>query len=161
MADDSARIVVGVDGSAASKEALRWAARQAALTRANLDVVIAWRPPVTYGYAVETSDADFEGRARETIDSLVSEVLGSDVPTSVRTSVTEGHPAPVLIEAARGGPARGRQPWPWGVQRNAVGLHEHALRAPRDLPCARGATLHTVLRPSAGGPQAAKYRSPT
>ena len=26
MADDSARIVVGVDGSAASKEALRWAA---------------------------------------------------------------------------------------------------------------------------------------
>jgi nucleotide-binding universal stress UspA family protein len=102
MTDDIARIVVGVDGSPASKEALRWAARQAVLTQANLDVVIAWRPPVTYGYAVEISDADFEGRARETLDSLVSEVLGPNVPTTVRTSVTEGHPAPALIEAARG-----------------------------------------------------------
>jgi nucleotide-binding universal stress UspA family protein len=35
-------IVVGVDGSEPSKRALRWAARQAALTSADLAAVIAW-----------------------------------------------------------------------------------------------------------------------
>ena len=35
------RIVVGVDDSPGSKEALRWAARQAALTDATLDAEIA------------------------------------------------------------------------------------------------------------------------
>ncbi|MEV0568711.1 universal stress protein [Dactylosporangium sp. NPDC050588] len=35
------RIVVGVDGSEASKDALRWAARQAALTGGSLDAVTA------------------------------------------------------------------------------------------------------------------------
>jgi hypothetical protein len=34
--------VVGVDGSAGAAEALRWAARQAGLTGAVLDAVIAW-----------------------------------------------------------------------------------------------------------------------
>lgn len=102
MNDDRARIVVGVDGSAASKAALQWAARQAALTQADLDVVIAWHPPATYGYVPDTADTDFEGAARETIDELVGEVLGPDTPLSVRTLVKKGHSAPVLIEAAQG-----------------------------------------------------------
>lgn len=47
-------IVVGVDGSAASEEALRWAAGQAELTGAELRVITAWRLPVTYGYPPTT-----------------------------------------------------------------------------------------------------------
>jgi len=39
--------VVGIDGSPSSREALRWAVRQAALTGSLVDVVIAWRDPVT------------------------------------------------------------------------------------------------------------------
>jgi nucleotide-binding universal stress UspA family protein len=41
------RIVAGVDGSASSVEALRWAVRQAQLTGATVDAVIAWQYPAT------------------------------------------------------------------------------------------------------------------
>ena len=40
------RIVAGVDGSASSLAALRWAVRQAELTGATVEAVIAWRYPV-------------------------------------------------------------------------------------------------------------------
>lgn len=43
------RIVVGVDGSAESVQALRWAVRQAELTGATVDAVIAWQPPAASG----------------------------------------------------------------------------------------------------------------
>ena len=39
------RIVAGVDGSPSSREALRWAVRQAALTGSVVDAVIAWHHP--------------------------------------------------------------------------------------------------------------------
>src|ERR1700729_1649043 len=48
------RIVAGVDGSPSSMSALGWAVRQAGLTGAVVDAVIAWHYPVTaggYGYA--------------------------------------------------------------------------------------------------------------
>jgi len=38
-------IVVGVDGSAASRDAVRWAAEQARLTGAELRAVATWRWP--------------------------------------------------------------------------------------------------------------------
>jgi len=40
------RIVAGVDGSAFLLAALRWAVRQAELTGAAVEAVIAWRYPV-------------------------------------------------------------------------------------------------------------------
>jgi hypothetical protein len=43
------RIVVGVDGSQASQEALAWAMLQAELTGASVDAVIAWHDPVVIG----------------------------------------------------------------------------------------------------------------
>ena len=46
------RIVVGVDGSAPSKAALAWAARQARLTGATVEAIIAWEYPATYGYTM-------------------------------------------------------------------------------------------------------------
>lgn len=44
-AEDDARIAVGVDGSPASKVALRWAVRQARLTGARVEAVTAWQFP--------------------------------------------------------------------------------------------------------------------
>ena len=41
---------MGLDGSLASKEALRWAAGQAKVVGGELLAVTAWRQPVTYGY---------------------------------------------------------------------------------------------------------------
>ncbi len=41
------RIVVGVDGSAPSRAALRWAVGQARLTGGTVEAVIAWQLPMT------------------------------------------------------------------------------------------------------------------
>jgi nucleotide-binding universal stress UspA family protein len=54
------RIVVGIDGSEGSRDALRWAARQGTLTGASLDVVMTWEVPVLpygvwTGYVLPTS----------------------------------------------------------------------------------------------------------
>ena len=46
--DGERRIVVGVDGSASSTAALAWAVKQAGLTGAVVEAVIAWEVPVTY-----------------------------------------------------------------------------------------------------------------
>jgi nucleotide-binding universal stress UspA family protein len=50
----SGRIVVGVDGSSSATRALQWAARQAEVTGAELDVVSAWNWAATYGYVPVT-----------------------------------------------------------------------------------------------------------
>jgi nucleotide-binding universal stress UspA family protein len=54
--EDGDRIVVGVDGSDSSKEALAWAVRQAALTGAVVDAVTAWQIP-SYNAARALLDA--------------------------------------------------------------------------------------------------------
>lgn len=94
-------VVVGVDGSDASKDALRWAAKQAQLTSGEVHAVIAWQWPFTYGYYTGYSDADFAAQSRETLEEAVTESLGELPPVPVTFSVVEGHPAPVLIEASR------------------------------------------------------------
>ena len=50
-AGTSPRIVVGVDGSDSSKSALRWAAAQAELTGADIEVVTTWEYPPTLGWS--------------------------------------------------------------------------------------------------------------
>ena len=46
---DRPRIVVGVDGFASSRAALRWAIHQAKLTGAVVEAVTAWHVPVCTG----------------------------------------------------------------------------------------------------------------
>jgi nucleotide-binding universal stress UspA family protein len=102
-----ARIVAGVDGSASSISALRWAIRQAGLTGAAVDAVIAWHYPIAtggYGWAPAGPDEgyDFQESAEKTLTDAISNTLdpGSDVV--VRPRGTEGNPAQALIEAATG-----------------------------------------------------------
>ena len=97
---DEARIVVGIDGSAGSKEALRWAAQQAKSTGAALEVVIAWHYPVFYGWAPGPQDFDFGDAAEQALTGAIDEVLGSDRPARLRTRVTEGNAAQVLVDAS-------------------------------------------------------------
>ena len=94
-------IVVGLDGSESSKEALRWAARQARLTNAALRAVIAWHLPTNYGWPVPPyPELDFEADARKILDQAIDEALGPDRPDDLDTKVIEGHPAAVLVGAA-------------------------------------------------------------
>jgi Universal stress protein family len=54
--EQNGRIVVGVDGSEGSRNALRWAARQATYTGAALEAVIGWEYPAFYGWAAAIPD---------------------------------------------------------------------------------------------------------
>jgi nucleotide-binding universal stress UspA family protein len=103
MPEQEKRIVVGVDGSDASKEALRWAIRQARLTGAGVNAVTAWRYPATYGLAPVGGEAiDFEGHARKTLIGALNEVSGLEPDVPVRPLVTEGRAGEVLLRAAQG-----------------------------------------------------------
>lgn len=94
-------IVVGVDGSDASLDALTWAAAQARLTACRLRAVTTWDLPVSYGWSAGYPEGyDPEQGATDLLHHAVEETLGAHEGLSVETVVREGHPAPVLIEEA-------------------------------------------------------------
>lgn len=96
-------IVVGVDGSEESLEALRWAARAARLAGGSLRAVAVWDYPTSLGWEPPyPTDFDPEGDARAALDRSVAEVLGERPDVPVDKVVREGHPAPVLEEEAKG-----------------------------------------------------------
>jgi nucleotide-binding universal stress UspA family protein len=96
-------IVVGVDGSENSVGALGWAARQAVLTGARLKVITTWEWPTTYGGPLPyPSDWDPTADAQKVLAQAVELVRKDHPRIEVDTSVVEGHPAPVLVEASRG-----------------------------------------------------------
>ena len=94
-------IVVGVDGSAGSAAALRWAAGYAAVVGGVIEVVSAWQPLPTYGWAYDTGGYRPDDAAEKAMSAQVDEVFGADRPGTLRTRVQDGHPAPVLIGASR------------------------------------------------------------
>ena len=97
------RIVVGVDGSVSSKAALGWAIRQADLTGAMVDAVIAWHYPGEYGYPTPIADdANYEALATKVVTDTIAEVAGPDTPVEIRPRAVEGNPAMVLLHAAAG-----------------------------------------------------------
>jgi nucleotide-binding universal stress UspA family protein len=108
---DQLPIVVGIDGSEDSKDALRWAARQAELTATPVTAVMAWQLPVTfgtvwqmpatYGRSHDLSQVDFSADAKKTLDAALEEVLGAGAHVPLTPQLVNGHPAPVLIEASR------------------------------------------------------------
>ena len=96
------RIVVGIDGSAASQAALRWAVRQAKLGGGHLEAVTAWHYPAAYAWETAGIDADFEGDARRILAGALTAVTSSEPYIPVLSHVAEGYPADVLLHAAKG-----------------------------------------------------------
>lgn len=97
------RIVVGVDGSASSKSALAWAARQAALTGASLEVVAAWGYPVYFGTTpVWPSDFDPQSITEQSVAEAVDELRRAYPELDVHTTVEETDASVALLEAAEG-----------------------------------------------------------
>lgn len=140
--DASGRIVVGVDGSPSSEEALRWAVQYGRLTRHPVDAVISWNWPVTYGMAPGPYDEDFRGDAAEALDKSVQNVVAAEDAGLVSQLVLRGHPAQVL----------GR-------------LHHPPLLSPGEVPragspggCGTSATASSARRasssPEPSGPRA-------
>jgi nucleotide-binding universal stress UspA family protein len=100
---NSPKIVVGVDGSAASLAALDWAAEQAALTRSPLEIVTTWEWPLTYGWAVPLpQEYDPEEGVQKALDEAAEAALAKYPDVEITTRALEGHPAPALVEASKG-----------------------------------------------------------
>jgi nucleotide-binding universal stress UspA family protein len=96
------RIVVGVDGSVTSKAALTWAARQARLTGAVVEAVIAWQVPAFSGYPVPVPDVDWEELATQIVTDAIAEIAATAEPTEIRYKVAKGNAAQVLLDASAG-----------------------------------------------------------
>ncbi|MFI6559476.1 universal stress protein [Streptomyces sp. NPDC050534] len=143
---DGKGIVVGVDGSAASRAALRWAVEQAHAFDVELVAVHAWEPVTAFApYApvsARPTTAEQRERAAEVLASTVRDVFGSHVDPGIRAVLAEGPPAHVLLQQARGALllALGREPRAqWGLP--AVG--------PVGRECLRHSTVPVVMVPAA------------
>ncbi|MBO0728803.1 MAG: universal stress protein [Acidimicrobiaceae bacterium] len=95
-------VVVGVDGSDPSSEALAWAAEEARLRRATLKVVHAWQiPSVAYvGPAPIVDQSQWVQQAQATLDEQVGKVLGDAPGIDLVTELWEGPSAQAIIDAA-------------------------------------------------------------
>ena len=100
--EPSLRVIVGVDGSPESQQALRWAAHFAAAGGARLVAVAAWDYPSTYGWAVWPQDWDLARDTQKALDSTVDEVFDAHRPTEIQLTVRQGSAAAVLLEESEG-----------------------------------------------------------
>lgn len=96
------RIVVGVDGSVSSIQALEWAADQAELTGVGLDALITWEWPAGYGWSPVPTSYDPDHENKVALDALLEPVRKAHPGLSIHATVIEGHPAPVLVRASHG-----------------------------------------------------------
>ena len=101
--DAPGRVVVGVDGSAGSAQALDWAVRETRLRGGVLHVVVAWQHPQSYAGTIwslgldPSFDQEIAGAAAGEAARLTREaVADSSVPTT--SALIEGHPARVLLD---------------------------------------------------------------
>ncbi len=103
---EAARIVVGVDGSASSKDALRWAVRQAGLTHGMVEAVIAWDYPLSYAsfgwLPPDAESLDLVAVAEKILTDAIKEAVGPEPPVEIHTTVEHGNPSNVLLRAAEG-----------------------------------------------------------
>jgi nucleotide-binding universal stress UspA family protein len=99
---DNPVIVVGVDGSELSVQALRWAARQARVTGAGILAVTGYEIPWTIVVSPTQTEADYHDAAGDALHRAVSEALGPNPEVRVETRLVEKRPAHALTEAAEG-----------------------------------------------------------
>jgi nucleotide-binding universal stress UspA family protein len=91
-------IVVGVDGSAGSRDALRWAAGQAQLTGSPLRVVAAWRWP-NYVTRIPPG-ADLQAETTGVLHELVESVRAEFSDVDFSEHVLQGPAGPALLTQA-------------------------------------------------------------
>lgn len=98
--NDKAPVLVGVDGSEASVDALRYAARLAGALNASLRIVTVWEHSRLMPYS--PLDAwDLQREAGEKLSTSVEHAFGGSVPKATVAEVLEGSPAVTLLEESK------------------------------------------------------------
>lgn len=100
--ETSKPVVVGVDGSEDSLDALREAGRMAELMDAPLKVVTAWQWPVFAGVEMLANSAwDPKRDAQKMLTESLHAVFDQTLPPRVEAEAHEGPPARVLRDLSR------------------------------------------------------------
>lgn len=97
------RIVVGVDGSQAAREALRWAIDEARLRNAIVEAVYAWHQPFMAGFMME-GELDlghYEEEAQKILDSAV-DGMNDRGDVTIERKLVAGSAAGALVDEAKG-----------------------------------------------------------
>ena len=108
--ESNGKVIVGVDGTRASINALSWAAKFAKATGQQLRVISTWSPDsVTsrvsaFGETPRHDDSimEREDHAKEAIVRTVKESFVTGAPEWVTTEAIAGNPADVLVNESRG-----------------------------------------------------------
>jgi nucleotide-binding universal stress UspA family protein len=102
------KIVVGIDGSEASKDALRWAVEDARVRGAEVIALHAYEEPMPVLDAAPATPLDLPGLVTEFhegalqfVTEIVDEVVGNAATVNVARITVEETPAKALLDAAR------------------------------------------------------------
>jgi nucleotide-binding universal stress UspA family protein len=99
------RIVVGIDGSAGARQALRWAIGEGRFRGATVEAVHAWQDQLITAYPVAPPHIDpgaTERAARRLLDDTVAAEDTTGLAEPVATIAVSGPPALALAEHAKG-----------------------------------------------------------
>ena len=97
------RIVIGIDGSDESRNALKWALDEARLRRASIEVVYAWQPPYAGGYPFAMppyDDAGLDKDAHALVEHMLGQADTTNLVEPVQTTVVCGSASAALLERA-------------------------------------------------------------
>lgn len=136
-AEPKAGVVVGVDGSEASKKAIAVAAESASFRGSPLIAVYAWMPPLTPGLEYLWSEELVESQrsaAEEAIAIGVAGLAERYPDLEIRREIVQSPPVAALVQAAEGAEllvvgSRGRG----GISRLLLGSVSHGVL--QALPC--------------------------
>jgi nucleotide-binding universal stress UspA family protein len=141
------RIVVGVDGSDQSTLALRWALHLAAITGSDVEAVMAWQYPVSYGWTLAATGWDPREDAEKALFAIIEDTApgppGRGSPDREGGQRRQGPAGP---EQGRDN-ARRRQQRPRWVRWAVARLRQLELRGARHLPRAGRAWRPAAVSP--------------
>ncbi|WP_090709641.1 universal stress protein [Mycetocola miduiensis] len=132
MTDSTSKrhVVVGVDGSESSVDALREAAEIAEALGVRLEAVMTWEYPVIGDYRPIPLPSP-EEEARTILTEAITHAFDGAPPQYLSTTTAPGPAAKTLIELSKD--ARPGQQRSWRAGRRAARLGERRLRGTREL----------------------------
>lgn len=100
--EDRKRIVVGVDGSRLSLQALWKARRLAEVLDCSLQVVTVWEHSVALTSPIPSDTWSPHVEAEHALSGAIEEAFGSDLPAGMQRTALVGKPVKLLVEASSG-----------------------------------------------------------